>query len=394
MEDEYKTIYTKSGEPIKWLARSADSYLDKTTLIFGGSGSGKTTIIEEILFLCSKHIPNYIVVAPRTSDKAYRSKFKNEDIANRCIKEDLTKKKLQTIWQRQYYITQLYNTANDINVLESLFAKAPDKEIFVMIQAILKRATDKNSEIQKSSILNYAQKKSQTSNIKELCAKKIKFLYKKSIRQNKEILYSKSISNTLTDKEKVALEYLDINPRLMIIIDDSTEKFQSWMKLFKKGEVNPFESIFYKGRWNYITLLFAAHDDKIIVPELRKNARITYYTTSQALVASLNKAQSGFTTQEKKFAQRCAEVLFNEEDGIRTWQKLCYVREDSSPWRYIISNIYQDFNIGCNYLDNLVIKMPKIEDGLNSNPFLKNIVEQKNKSNNKNKIIISKNKKY
>lgn len=392
MNDDCKTIYTKNGEPIKWITRTADSYLDKTTLIFGGSGSGKTTIIEEILYLCNKYIPNYIVIAPKTSDKAYR----NKNLPIRCIKEDLTKEKLQIIWKRQYNITQMYNIANDVTILENLFNKAPDRQTFVMIQAIIKRASDKTEEIQRNHILNFAQKKSQTSNVKELCAKKIKSLYKKSIRQNREILSSKSIDGKLTDKEKVALEYLDINPRLMIIIDDSTEKFQSWMKLFKKGEINPFESIFYKGRWNYITLLFAAHDDKIIVPELRKNARITYYTTSQSLMASLNKAQSGFTTQEKKFAQRCAEVLFtDEEDGVKSWQKLCYVREDTSPWRYVIANLYPEFIIGSEPLHNLVNKMPKIEDGLNNNPYLKNIVTQKNKTTGRksSKIFSSKNKK-
>ena len=116
MDNDNKAIFTNKGEPIKWFDKSAKSFLDKTTLVFGGSGSGKTTIIEEILYLCKDSIPNYIVVAPKTSDTAYRGK-----LPGRCIKEDLTKSKLQKIWQRQYYFTQLYNTANDVNILESLF---------------------------------------------------------------------------------------------------------------------------------------------------------------------------------------------------------------------------------------------------------------------------------
>lgn len=390
MDNDNKAIFTNKGEPIKWFDRSANSFLDKTTLVFGGSGSGKTTIIEEILYLCKDSIPNYIVVAPKTSDTAYRGK-----LPGRCIKEDLTKSKLQKIWQRQYYFTQLYNTANDINILESLFNKAPDRKSFIMIQAISKSAKNKIYEIETNNKLNFAQKKSQISNIKDLCTKKIKVLYKKSIRQNRKLLETKNIDNKLTDQEKVALEYLDINPRLMMIIDDSTEKFQQWMKFFKKGEVNPFESIFYKGRWNYITLVFAAHDDKVIVPELRKNSRVTYYTTSQALMASLNKTQSGFTTQEKKFAQRCAELLFNDGDGIKTFQKLCYIREDSCPWKYVIANLYPEFTLGSSSLRELAKKMPKIDDGLNDNPFLKGIVKQKKKYTRKNNkyVISSKNKK-
>lgn len=389
---EDRTIYTEQGEPIKWFNITADSFLDKTTLVFGGSGSGKTTIIEEILYLCKNYIPNYIVIAPRTSDTAYKSK-----LPARCIKEDLTKIKLQKIWNRQYNITQLYNTANDVTILESLFNKYTDKESYTMIQAITTRTQNKIAEIQRNNRMNFGQKRSQKGNITNRCTREIKKIYRRSIRKNRQLLEKKAAHGELTDKERVALEYLDINPRLMMIIDDSTEKFQMWMKYFKKCETNPFESIFYKGRWNFITLVFAAHDDKVIVPELRKNARVTYYTTSQALMASLNKTQSGFTAQEKKFAQRCASILFvNEDSEIKSHQKLCYIREDMSPWRYVIANLYPEFNLGCSPLLELTQRMPKLDDGFSNNPFLKGIVDQKktHKGKKRKYISASKKKKY
>jgi type IV secretory pathway VirB4 component len=59
MEEERKTLYTSKNEPIRWFERTADCFLDKTTLIFGGTGSGKTTIIEEILYICKDYIPAY-----------------------------------------------------------------------------------------------------------------------------------------------------------------------------------------------------------------------------------------------------------------------------------------------------------------------------------------------
>jgi len=373
-DSDDKTTYTEKGEPIKWFNRTVDSFLDKTTLVFGGSGSGKTTAVEEILYLCKNHIPNYLVVAPKTSDTAYRSK-----LPAKCIKEDLTKKKLKTIWERQYFLTQLYNTANDVNVLESLFKKTSDRRSSAVIFSAAFSARRTIDNIEKSSF-NFAQKKSQINIVKDLCTKKLKKIYKTSIRNNKAKLEAMAEANELDDKEKVALEYLDVNPRLMLIIDDSTEKFQMWMKYFKKGEENIFECIFYKGRWNYITLVFAAHDDKVVPPELRKNARVSYYMTSQALMASINKAQSGFTSQEKKFAQRAADVLFTDDiNNIKTHQKLCYIREDPCPFRYMIANLYPDFRLGCAALYELANKMPKNDDGLSSNPYARDIVEQKEK---------------
>lgn len=364
-----KVIYTDDGLEIPWLEKSVNNFLDKTTLIFGGSNSGKSTIIEEILHICKNDIPNYIVIAPKTSDSIYRQK-----LPAKCIKDDLTKKRLEMIWNRQFHMTQAYNIANDINVLESLFFRTPDKKSIIMMQAIKQRASLCIEQIEKNATLNFAQKKTQKTTIETLMNEKIKKLYKDTIRQYKDQIKTQN----LEEKEKVALEYLDTNPRLMIVIDDCSEKFQGWMKLFKKNETNPFESIFYKGRHNFITLVFASHDDKLIGTELRKNARITIYTSSQALVASLNKAGSGFTTQEKKTAMKMAGKIFtSEDDKIKSHQKFCYIREDAHPFKYTIANLYPDFRLGCEALYNAVAKMPNASDNLQDNPFISDIIGKK-----------------
>ena len=181
--NDSKTIYTDSGIPIPWLEKDVDNYLDKTTLIFGGSGSGKTTIIEEILYLCKSYIPNYIVIVPKTSDKVYRKK-----LPARCIKDDITKKQLQKIWDRQFNFAQLYNVANDPANLESLFNKIYDRPSIVMVKAITQRANDLISNIENNHALDFGQKNSQKSAIEDLRNKKLKTLYKKTIRNFRPII--------------------------------------------------------------------------------------------------------------------------------------------------------------------------------------------------------------
>ena len=362
---EKKIIRTENGAPIHWLPKDVNNHLDKTTLIFGGSGSGKTTMIEEVLYLLKDHISNFLVIAPYTSMKAYRDK-----LPARCIKEDLTKKKLQKIWDRQYHVTQIYNTANDINILEALFKKAPDRQSHVMIEAIKKKASEILNKIEENTGLNFAKKRAQRLSVNELQTKRIKATYRNAIRNNKTILDRMA----LAPREKIALEYLDIDPRFCLVLDDCSDKFASWMKYFKKGEINPFESIFYRGRWNFITLIFAAHDDKLVATELRKNARVTMYGNSQALVSSINKQGNGFNTKEKKLAMLYAERVFCDENSEeKLYQKLCYLREESPPFRYTVSNLYPEFQLGGTALWNIASKMPKKEDVLSSNPFTKDI---------------------
>lgn len=372
--DESRTIYTNEGDPIPWMPKDVNNHLDKTTLIFGGTGSGKTTIIDEILYLLKDYVPNFYVIAPRTSDITYRRK-----LLPRCIKEDLTKEKLVKLWDRQYYATQLYNVANDINILESLFNMAPDRESIVMLEAIKRKAQDMVKIIEASPTLDYGQKIKQKSTIEELQIKKVKIIYRDTIRKNTKLLFQ---NQQLTSQQKIALEYLDFNPRLCLVIDDSSEKFQVWMKFFKKGEVNPVESIFYKNRWNFLTLVFAAHDDKLVNTEFRKNARITIYTNSQALVTSINRSGNGFTPKERKEAMRYATKIFGDEEtkGVKTHLKLCYIREDPHPFKYTMANVYPDFTLGCAPLRTMIQKMPKKEDNIAANPFVKEMFKkEKNK---------------
>lgn len=372
--DDDKTIYTDGKEHIgiKWLNHTADDYIDKTTLIFGGSGSGKTTMIEEIMYICKEFIPNYLVIAPKTSDHAYRKK-----LPARCIKEDLTKKLLKQIWSRQVNLTQVCSVANDMEILERLFARIPDRNYKLIVDVMSKRAADFITSIENSD-LSFADKKSRITLLEDLKTRQIKRTYKEAVSKNKEFLEKQQ---GLSGKERTALEYIDTNPRLMLIIDDCTEKFQGWMKFFKKGvEDNIFEKIFYKGRWNNITLLFAGHDDKPVDAELRKNARVIKYGTGQALIASLNKAGNAFNRTEKKNGEAIAAKIYSgEESGIKTHKKVCYLRDDPFPWRYTIANIHEDFTLGSDSLYNLVKKMPKTEEKLETNPYVKNILKTKSK---------------
>ncbi len=150
--DDSKTIYTDAGDAIPWMPKVAANHLDKTTLIFGGTGSGKTTVIEEILHLLKDHIPTFLVIVPKTSDAAYRKK-----LPDRCIKEDLTKKKLQQIWNRQYAATQIYDIANNIDNLSSLFTRAPTREAMVMLKSVDYSASSTIRSIDSSTSLDFGQ---------------------------------------------------------------------------------------------------------------------------------------------------------------------------------------------------------------------------------------------
>lgn len=380
MSNENKTIHTASGDPIDFLEKTYENYLDKTTFIFGGTGSGKSTVISEILYLCKDYIPNYYVLAPENSRGGY---VKN--IHPKCVKSDISKMKLQKIWQRQEHVTQIYKIANDPVILKTLFCKINDNEALHEITQITHIAKNKIQEIEHST-LSYDQRQGQINNIIEIRDRKVLAIYKKTIRQNRQYL----LTLDLELDEKTAVTYLDINPRLMLIIDDCSELMKKWYSYFGKNEVNVFESILYRGRHNFITLIFACHDDKLIATELRKNARVVVYTSSQSLISSINKQGNGFSKLEKKRFEEVAEVLFRDEklkNEFKTHKKFCFLREDANPYKYTIAIKNDNYKLGCDYLLELADKMPKQPQTLTSNPYLQDLVEPRDKAVEKPKVI-------
>ena len=367
-----KSIKLDDGRIVDWFPKKAELYLDKSIFIFGGSRSGKTTLIEEILYLCKDKIPNYIVICPKTSARTYSNK-----LPEICIKEDFTKDMLQKIWKRQEELTQIYTIVNDITNLEKLFMATSDNEETIKVQSIIRLASENVRKIESRNDLSFAEKKSQKAGIEEIKNRTIKEIYKKCIHKYSEVLKMKFKDSVL---ELTVINYLDINPRLMIVIDDCSEKFRGWMKLFKRNEQNVFESIAFRGRHNFITMIVGAHDDKLIDTEIRKNAHITIYANSQALVASINKPQSGYTKKEIEFATKIAGKIFHgEENGLRTYQKLCYIKDDPHPFKYTVANLYNDFTLGSQTLRKLDDKIPKSVNNIENNSLIKEMLEKKSR---------------
>lgn len=353
MDDETKDITLKSGIKVKWLERTVDCFLDLVTLIYGGTNCGKTTAILEILYILRQYIPMVILVAPKTSHKMYAGK-----IPKQCIFDELTKELFERIWERQEQLTLSVNDANTIENLEALYKLCPNRSRTDITLSELKRKTrEAKEQINRDRTLNYAEKSTQSTNVDELFAKACKEQYKAVISANKQRLEKL----TLTDSQKITLEFFDVNPKILIILDDVTEAIKPLMKSYKSNEINPVHSIFYRGRHNNITLILAVHDDKFMDSDLRKNARVSYYMEEKAINGYINKSANGISGSEKKMLSSVASEIFqNTTTGgriIKNYQKMCYVK-DLNEYRYFIANLYPEFNIGSRVLRKLCNSLP------------------------------------
>lgn len=364
-----RTIYTTDGEPIAWLPKDANNFVDKTTMIYGGSNSGKSVYIDEILSLVKTYIPNFIVIAPLTSQKRYMERLPQD-----CVKPDLSKKKLQKIWNRQENVTEIYNIVNSLVVLEMLFKRVANSNVINRIKQLKSMATRVKNDIRNSTRFDHPAKKSYIERIDSDFNKYLRDTYKQSIEKNKVVLYRMDLKT----EERVALDNWDINPRLMIVLDDCTEKFKTWMKYFST-EDNVFEKLFYRGRHNFISLVFACHADKILATELRASTRLMIFANSQSLMTYIEKKTNGFSKEQNNYAKKILQRIFDDEHKpieMRQHKKLCFNR-DESAFYYTIADVGENGNIASTPLLRLAREMPHSQRDLSQNPLIQRCIRRK-----------------
>ncbi len=362
MEDD-KTIYTSHKKPIHWLPKHVTTYMHKTVLIIGGSGSGKTITIEEVLYLLRDHVPNIIVFTPESSSKYYSDK-----VDPRCIKHDISMKRIIDIWERQKIVTEVYNNANNLDMLESIFNIIYDRESGELVNWLKSKAEESYYAVDNSN-LNHGDKKQQKYNIRDALNKQLMRIYKDSIRKNKEAIYKKK--NMLTEYQISAVEFLDLNPELVVVIDDMSEDFKNVVKSFNKSNnKNAVASIFFKCRHNHLTFVFGVHEEKYVDTELRKNAHLTIYADVASFTAAISKESNGFNKLDRKDLIIYADCIFTAQKGIKNHKKLCVLRGDPHPYRYTIADEWPEFTIGCKPLKQLIGKLPATNGKPGTNRYL------------------------
>lgn len=299
----------------------ASHVLDRTTVIYGESNTGKSCVIKDILFHIKDKIEQIIVIAP--SDISNHS-YEKSLVPKPCIHYKITSELLDNILQRQTALVAVYERANNLNVLESLFNKIPNSDISPETRSIISKIKAKSSD-----------------NIKY--SDTLLKVYHKYISAAKQDL----LLLNLTPDEKFSLRYFSINPRLTLIFDDCTE----YITKFKKHEA--FQSLFYRGRWGFLTVIIACHTDKSLDPELKKNAFLSIYTNKTMALTCLTRKSMNLTSEELSNINNIIDEAF---DGSVEYQKLVWSRLNNKYYKFC-AVVHPNFRFGSDKLWELCDKI-------------------------------------
>jgi len=345
-----------SGLQLKPLSKNPEYYFESTTLIFGRRNSGKTTIINEILYLCKNLIPLCFVISTTNSSN---NNFTNI-IPDKCIFSELNEKWLIEIWNRQKDVSEIYNIVNDVNNLYSLFkliANNQEIEFFNKHNKLFikfhKKINSLKNDNNKHKYLDEINKTKRIFTIKFL-----KNVIKKNIAK---IDYKK-----LLPIQKITIKFIDFNPGILIVFDDCASLFKKWAK---KNDI--IKRIFYEGRHYHITIIVSSQDDKEIESEYRKNTIVTIFTTEEAAIANFERKSNSFSKSKINMAQEVIKELFQSKISHA---KLVYLANDDSSFRYTIADIPPPFKMCSSILWNYVTRVKKDEQkNKKTNRFIESI---------------------
>lgn len=327
-----------------------ESIINRSILLFGGSNTGKTVLIRDILYNLREHVPMCHVFCP-TND--YNGSYTNM-IPKALIKRDLVVRELEEIVQKQRKRSELYKKVNNINILKSIAFKLDidhkiKKKYFIMenyYEELLKKDKD-NKYTDKLKKMH-----------EETTIKFFKDEINKLYETNKD-------SVELTESEQNTIKYLNFNPKMVIVMDDCTSDAKQW------GKSTVLNELFYQGRHYNITTVISLHNDTALPPGIRKNAFINIFTEAQPARGFFRSGTSNnWTKADEREADSYINALFGPSSK-KSFKKLCYLKESDEKFKFVRATKREDF-----VYNELLNKMYKeeAEDSELNNEFLKKIL--------------------
>ncbi len=335
-----------------------DLFLDKTTCIYGGSNTGKSVVIAAILYLLRLVVPQILVVCPTDREnRTYSKKMVPLPLIHYRLDEDL----LRRIWKRQEALSQIYAKVNEESILRRLFEKLQMRDI----NSVLQKAQYAKVETIKKLEEQYLDQVVRTKKIEEIESRYKEFftmMYKTYVIRNRSVLSKMN----LAPEEMFAIKHIDINPNLVLVLDDCSAELS---KIKSKEGKYLLEQMFFQGRHVHITILIAVHDDTMLNSELRKNAFLNIFTQDLAANTYFERKSNGFTRKIVKQVSEWTPIVFTG------FQKLLYIRNEAKFYRFTAEK-KDNFCFGSELIRDYCNRIQMDENQVdNSNEFLKYFAE-------------------
>lgn len=269
-----------------------------------------------------------------------------------CVKRDLTNTPhtLLKIWERQVAAKSIFNKCNKLELLQMIYNKYPTDKYHALIEKLNLICDDGISKLMRDVNISEDDKHVKKTELIEARDKNMRKIFKKSIETYKSE-YSKMTN--LTEEEQEVITFINLNPNFMILFDDCQAEIKEW------GKDDNIRKIFFQGRHNFLTTMFAFQTNNGLHVDFRQNAFVNIFTSSNAAIGYFSNKANNLSTQLKKKMINIIDEIYVETTDPKlpkNYKKLVYMPQDSKPIRYVLAKIQNNLKFG----DENLWKLSKI----------------------------------
>jgi hypothetical protein len=369
---------TDDGDEIPYLGNTAEQFLNRSTALYGSSNSGKSVAIKAIMKMLSTHIEQVILVSPtEPQNQDYKGIIPSIVTHHRIWlpeKDHAGGKKTATksdrkggmrffeqLWERQEFAMQIYNKANRMDTLKSLYNRVATERTERGLRKLGSYRERGVHRIRKHYSGGEMERRIREFNEKLDDLRRA--FYKKQIAASYNDL-EENIRSLSTD-ERMSLEHLEFNPNILLVLDDCAAEMTNAIvssPIFRK--------LFFQGRHLRITLLVSCHTPNDLASGLRKNTYNCIFTTADSAISYFSNTTNGFAAAQKKESCRLVTQVFEARDP--KFLKFAYVRDSPQRFHVFKVNYPRTFRFGCSALWEMDRIVAEREGALDrSNPFYK-----------------------
>jgi energy-coupling factor transporter ATP-binding protein EcfA2 len=298
---------------------TAANLMNKSIIFYGGSGSGKTTMMRHFMWVIQKMYPLVSVYSTTNREQ----KTFDGCVPKYVIRDKILAKGLEDMFLQQKMRTQIYELASDSEKITTLFnavADANEKHLLTMFEQIRARVLQKIDMVEGIS----GDGKKQT--FSTMMDQKIMDVMKAVITKN----IARVTKMRLTKEQMLIVKYLNMNPNILVVFDDMTEDltvFGKECERLAKKEADPAKNLlsqfFTKGRWAKISHWYALHAITKSMPNIcRDNAHIVVLLTESIAMDFLKELEvTGVRKKEyaaiiqATFKHKHTKVIYDRNEG-------------------------------------------------------------------------------
>lgn len=323
-------ISLEDGYKLQFLDLGVKTFLQKIILLYGETGSGKSVIIRNLIRILTMGdvVPVVVVIAPTDDSNSMYTGI----VPKQLIFHRPTVELLESIYARQEYVSALYKTVSERANLKRVFDMCDDRNA-VMLERNINLIADNALSSLRGMKDGFARER-ERDQIEEGRNMRLKELYKDIIKKNRDNLLANKAR--LTEDECVVVEFIELNPNLLLILDDCASD-----KAWQKSEV--VCKLFYQGRNYYFTSVISFQGDKDLSPNIRRQGHIAMFTTPESATAYFTTKTNGYSKEHIKRAEKIIGKIFASSEGP-SHIKLVTIRGSPDPFRIFTAKKYDKFD--------------------------------------------------